>query len=202
MASFTDPATEATEFQSAALRFELEELMRRLLRPRTLAAVVVAAPTVALVLARFGLSGRFAVAAFFVCALSYLSVIDVAEHRLPNRVVLPSFLTVLAAQSVLFPDRIVEWVVASVGAALALLLVHLAYPRGLGLGDVKLALLLGAGLGGAVTTALLVGSVAAAVFAIVLLLWSRGAARGTPMPFGPFLAFGAVVALLVTGGTP
>lgn len=203
MASFTDPAAEAPPaFPASTLRLELEALLRRLPRRRFLATAAVTVPVVGLALARFGMSGRFAVAAVFLGSLSLLSVIDIAERRLPNRVVLPSFVAVLAAQTMLFPDRAPEWIFASVGASLALLLLHLAYPRGLGLGDVKLALLLGAGLGGAVMTALLLGSFAAAAFALVLLVRSRGAARYAAMPFGPFLAFGAVVALFLSAGTP
>ncbi|HET8653579.1 MAG TPA: A24 family peptidase [Gaiellaceae bacterium] len=202
MASFTDPAPEAPSAFPAGMlwRVELEALLRRLRRRRVVATVAVALPVLGLAFVRFGASGRFVLAAVFLGSLSLLSVIDIAERRLPNRIVLPAFVTVLAGQTMLFPDRALEWVLASVGASLALLLLHLAYPRGLGLGDVKLALLLGAGLGGAVLTGLLVGTFAAAAFALLLLVRSRGAARHTAMPFGPFLAFGALVALL--GGTP
>lgn len=201
MASFTDPAAEAPHaFPAPTLRLELEALRRRLPRRRVLAAAAVTMPVVGLAFARFGMSGRFAIAAVFLGSLSLLSVIDIAERRLPNRIVLPAFVTVLAGQTILFPDRALEWILASVGASLVLLLLHLAYPRGLGLGDVKLALLLGAGLGGAVLTGLLVGTFAAAAFALLLLVRSRGAARHAAMPFGPFLAFGALVALL--GGAP
>lgn len=201
MASFTDPAAEAPHaFPAPTLRLELEALRRRLPRQRVLAAAAVTMPVVGLAFARFGMSGRFAIAAVFLGSLSLLSVIDIAERRLPNRIVLPAFVTVLAGQTMLFPDRALEWILASVGASLVLLLLHLAYPRGLGLGDVKLALLLGAGLGGAVLTGLLVGTFAAAAFALLLLVRSRGAARHAAMPFGPFLAFGALVALL--GGAP
>lgn len=165
--------------------------------PRYLAAGAVAVPLVGFALARFGLGGRFAVAAFVIATLCVLAAIDVAERRLPNRIVLPSVAVVLTAQIALRPDRALEWILAAVGASLILLLPLLVYPAGLGMGDVKLALLLGAALGSAVITALLVASLVAAGWAAFLLLRSGGAARGTAMPFGPCLAIGAVVALLL-----
>src|SRR5918999_771109 len=84
----------------------------RLLRPRYAVALAVALPLVALVFARFGVSGRALVGAFFVTCLSLLSAIDVAERRLPNRIVLPAAALVLAAQPSLYPDRALEWALA------------------------------------------------------------------------------------------
>jgi leader peptidase (prepilin peptidase) / N-methyltransferase len=144
---------------------------------------------------RFGLSGRAFVAAFFVCALVVLSAIDFERHILPDKIVLPSFVVVLAAQIALSPERSVEWVLAALGASAFLFAALLAYPRGMGMGDVKLALLLGAALGKTVAVALMLGMVAALVPAVFLLARHGGAARKMAIPFGPFLALGAVVAL-------
>src|SRR5918996_2139773 len=92
----------------------------------------------------FGLSGESFVAAFFVAVLVALSAID-AEHRiLPDKVVLPATVVVLAAQVALMPDRTPEWVLGALGASLFLFVALLAYPKGMGMGDVKLCLLLGA----------------------------------------------------------
>ena len=99
---------------------------------------------------RFGLTGEALVAAFFCAALVVLSAIDVERRILPDLIVLPSSAIVLAANIALYPEPPVEWVAASLGASLFLFLALLAYPRGMGMGDVKLALLLGAGLGKAV----------------------------------------------------
>ena len=71
----------------------------------------------------------------------------------------------------------------------------LAYPKGMGMGDVKLALLLGAMLGRDVSVALMVGFIAALVPAAVLALRHGSKVRKMAIPFAPFLAFGAVVAL-------
>jgi leader peptidase (prepilin peptidase)/N-methyltransferase len=167
------------------------------LPPRYPAALVVALPLVALVFARFGASGRSLVAAFLVTSLAVLSAIDIAERRLPNRIVLPSAAIVLAAQTALFPDRALEWALAAAGASLVLLSLQLVYPVGLGMGDVKLALLLGAALGAAVVTAFALAFVAAGVYALGLMARYGLGARRRTMPLGPFLAAGAIAALLL-----
>jgi leader peptidase (prepilin peptidase)/N-methyltransferase len=160
-------------------------------------ACAVALPLLALAFARFGATGRFAVAAFFVATLCVIAAIDIAERRVPNRIVLPATAGVLIAQTALVPDRALEWALSAIGASLALLLPHLVYPAGLGMGDVKLALLLGAALGSAVSTALFIGFCAAGVFAVLLLgTYGLGAGRRT-IPFAPFLAYGGIVALLL-----
>jgi len=144
---------------------------------------------------RFGLTGRAFVAAFFVAVLVVLSVIDLERRILPNVIVLPAAAFVLGAQIALFPDRALEWTVATFGAAAFLFLAVLAYPQGMGMGDVKLALLLGAALGASVSIALLVGMLAALVPAGVLVARHGIAARKMAIPLGPFLALGALVAL-------
>ena len=145
---------------------------------------------------RFGLTGRAFVAAFFCTVLVALSAIDAERRILPDVIVLPSAVLVLGAQIALFPDRWLEWVLASLGAALFLFVALLAYPKGMGLGDVKLALLLGAALGVHVTVGLMLGMVAAMLVGVVLIARHGAAARKMKIPFGPFLAFGSIVALL------
>ena len=146
---------------------------------------------------RFGLSGRAFVAAYFCSVLVVLSAIDVERRILPDVIVLPSWALVLGAQIALEPGRTIEWVAASLGASLFLFLALVAYPKGMGMGDVKLALLLGAGLGRAVAVGMMVGMVAALAYSIVLFVRHGLAARKMAIPFGPFLAFGAIVALFV-----
>ena len=165
--------------------------------PRYLAVELVTAALVAACFLRFGLTADAFVASFFVSVLVVLSAIDVERRILPDKIVLPSAAAVLAAQIVLHPGQSVEWVAASLGASLFLFLALLAYPRGMGMGDVKLCLLLGAMLGWNVAVALMLGMVAALVPAVVLLARHGAAARRMGIPFGPFLALGAVVALFV-----
>jgi leader peptidase (prepilin peptidase) / N-methyltransferase len=146
---------------------------------------------------RFGFTGRAFVAAYFCAVLVVLSAIDAERRILPDVIVLPSWALVLAAQIALDPSRTVEWVAASLGASLFLFLALVAYPKGMGLGDVKLALLLGAALGSSVVVGMAVGMIAALVYSTVLFARHGMRARKMAIPFGPFLAFGAVVALFV-----
>lgn len=176
---------------------DLRDTARLLAEPRYLVAAGVAVPLVGFAFARLGAGAHFAVAAYAIVALCLLSAIDVTERRLPNRIVLPSLAIVLALQTALLPDRLLESVAAAVGASLLLLLPLLVSPGSVGMGDVKLALLVGAVLGGAVVSALVLASVTAAAYAAFLLVRDGAAARQAAMPFGPFLAFGTVVALLI-----
>ena len=141
----------------------------------------------------FGLSAEAFVASFFCVVLVVLSAIDLTHRIVPNRIVLPAALAVLVAQTVLEPSP--EWAVGALGAAGFLFVAALAYPAGMGLGDVKLALLLGAMLGRTVPVALMVGMIAALVPSVVLLARHGAAARKMGIPFAPFLSFGALVAL-------
>ena len=137
------------------------------------------------------------VVAFFAAVLVVLSVIDIRTRRLPNRIVLPAAALVLAAHVAIEPDRAFEWVAAAVGAAGVLLVAALVYPGGLGMGDVKLALLLGAALGWSVAAALAIGFMAAALAGILLIVRNGWSARKSTLPLGPFLAFGSFAVLLL-----
>jgi leader peptidase (prepilin peptidase) / N-methyltransferase len=143
--------------------------------------------------ADFGLTLRALAAAIFCAALVAISATDLERRIVPNRVVLPATVVVLALQLAARPS--IEWPVAGLGAASFLFLAALAYPRGMGMGDVKLALLLGVAVGRAVPVALLVGMVAALVPSVVLLARHGAAARKMAIPFAPFLAIGGIVAL-------
>jgi leader peptidase (prepilin peptidase)/N-methyltransferase len=145
---------------------------------------------------RFGATAEGLVAAAFCAVLVAIAAID-AEHRIvPDRIVLPAAVAFLAARLLFEPS--LEWPLAALAASGALLVFALAYPAGLGMGDVKLALLLGAALGATVAVALMVGLLAALVPAVVLIIRKgQKAARKTAIPFAPFLAVGAVVALFV-----
>ena len=134
------------------------------------------------------------VAVFFVTVLVVVSVVDVRRRIIPNSIVLPAAAIVLAARTLVHPS--VVWLVAGAGAAAFLLAAAIARPGGMGMGDVKLALLLGVAVGRTVPLALLVALVAAALPSVAILV--RHGARGRTMgiPFAPFLALGGVVALI------
>ncbi len=141
----------------------------------------------------FGLSGKAVVAAFFCAVLVAITATDITHRIVPNRIVLPAALLVLVAQTALQPSP--EWALGAIGASGFLFVAALAYPGGMGMGDVKLALLLGAMLGRTVAVGLMIGMIAAIVPSVVLLARHGSAARKMGIPFAPFLALGAVVAL-------
>jgi len=141
----------------------------------------------------FGWSGTAFVASFFCATLVVVSATDLSHRIVPNLVVLPATVIVLVSMTALHPSP--EWLLGAFGASLFLFVAALAYPKGMGMGDVKLALLLGAMLGRTVPVALMVGMVAALVPSIVLLVRHGSAARKMGIPFAPFLALGGVVAL-------
>jgi leader peptidase (prepilin peptidase)/N-methyltransferase len=149
---------------------------------------VLAAASVAV----FGLTAEGVLAAAFCALLVVLSAIDVEHRIVPNRIVVPAAAAFLVAHTLIDPRP--EWVLASLGAAGLLLLAALAYPKGMGMGDVKLALLLGAMLGRNVTVALMIGMVAGLLPAI-LVAARGGNVRKLAVPFVPFLALGSVIAL-------
>lgn len=142
---------------------------------------------------RFGLTPYALLAAGFCVVLVVISAIDLEHRIIPNTIVVPATVVVLVAQEIRAPS--LEWPLAALAAALFLFIAAVAYPRGMGMGDVKLALLLGAMLGRTVGAALMIGLLAALVPSAVLLVKHGGAARKMGIPLGPFLALGGVVAL-------
>jgi leader peptidase (prepilin peptidase)/N-methyltransferase len=144
-------------------------------------------------LAAFGLTLHTAAAAIFCSALVVVTGTDLTHRVVPNRVVLPAAVLVLVLMTAYDPSP--QWAVAGAGAFLFMLVAALAYPSGLGMGDVKLALLMGVALGRTVPVALLVGMFAALVPSVVLLVRHGAKARKMAIPFAPFLALGSVVAL-------
>jgi leader peptidase (prepilin peptidase)/N-methyltransferase len=146
---------------------------------------------------RYGIHAETLVIIFVICTLVVISRHDLERRIIPNRIVVPAWIAVLLAHLALHPHHWIEWLVASFGAALFFLAVQLAYPAGLGMGDVKLALLIGAALGYAVVSALVLGTVAAGVVAAIMLFKEGSSARKRAIPLGPFLAGGALVVLLL-----
>ena len=157
------------------------------------AVELVTAALIVACVAVFGPTAWAALAAGFCAVLVALSVID-AQHRIvPNRIVVPAAVVALVAHIAIDPS--LAWLAWSVIAAGGLFLAVLAYPKGLGMGDVKLALLLGAMLGSSVTVALMIGFFAALIPSAVLFSRHGTSARKMGVPLVPFLALGAVVAL-------
>lgn len=162
-------------------------------------AGVVAVAAAGAVFARGGASGWNAVEAVAAALLVWVAAIDAETHLLPNWLVLPATGLVLAASALVdrssFVEHAVWMVVAGVFFALAVAL----RPRDLGMGDVKLVLLLGALLGRHVLPALAIGFCLVAAAGLVLLVRYGRPALRRYIPLGPFLAAGALVALLLSG---
>jgi leader peptidase (prepilin peptidase)/N-methyltransferase len=125
------------------------------------------------------------------------AVIDLDRRVIPNALVAVGAVAGLALVLAVDRDHLAGHLLAAVGAGGGFLLVAVAAPSGMGMGDVKLAALLGLYLGASVVPALLVAlaSGAAAGAAIVARRGLR-AGRKAAIPFGPFLALGGVVGLL------
>ena len=142
---------------------------------------------------KFGLSWEAAVASAFCAALVAVSAIDLKHRIIPNRIVVPGAVAILAAQTAIHPSP--EWAISAFGAFAFLLVAALVYRAGMGMGDVKLALMLGAMLGRTIVPAMFIGFVAALVPSAILFARHGSAARKMGLPFAPFLALGAVIAL-------
>jgi leader peptidase (prepilin peptidase) / N-methyltransferase len=169
----------------------LEDALPARRRVATAAALLVAP----VALWRFGVGAEGLVGVFFFAVLVVLAFKDLEEQRIPNVIVLPATGIVLLAVGVLRPHHALEALVAALAAAAFLFVPSLLAKGGVGMGDVKLALLLGAALGWGVAAALLIGCLAASVGGITLLVRHGSGARKTAVPFAPFLALGAVAAV-------
>jgi leader peptidase (prepilin peptidase) / N-methyltransferase len=132
----------------------------------------------------------------FVAALIALAGIDLDHKLLPNKIVYP--LAAWGVVAVLIADRddVVEHLAAGAGAFLFLFVAVLAYPRGMGMGDVKLAGAMGIYLGASVIPALLIAFLTGSVVGLVIIAREGAEARKKAVPFGIFLALGGIVAVL------
>ena len=147
--------------------------------------------------AKFGLEPEALVAVFACGTLAVLAAIDIEHRILPNRILFPAYLVVLVAQVAVAPDRALEWLLAGVAAAVFLALPLIVRRDAMGMGDIKLALLLGAIVGWKVFGAIVIGCFAMLPFALAMLVREHSV-KGKTLPFGPFLAFGTVVMLLTS----
>jgi leader peptidase (prepilin peptidase) / N-methyltransferase len=154
---------------------------------------ILAAALIVACVAAFGPTPYAVLAAGFCAVLVTLSAIDVQLRIVPNRIVVPAAAVALVYHTAIDPS--IEWTLSALLAAGFLFVVVFVYPKGLGMGDVKLALLLGAVLGASVSVALMLGLFAALVPGIFLVARHGVAARKMGVPLVPFLSLGAVVAL-------
>jgi leader peptidase (prepilin peptidase)/N-methyltransferase len=161
--------------------------------PRDLAIELATALLLVACVLAFGLSLKAAAAGIACAALVVATATDLERRIVPNWVVLPAAVAVLALQTAWHVSP--AWALGAVGAAGFFFLAALAYPGGMGMGDVKLALLIGALLGRTTPVGIMLGLLFALVPSAVLVARHGRGARKLAIPFAPFLAAGAVVAL-------
>lgn len=143
-----------------------------------------------------GSAATIALNVAFILLLVPIALIDVEHRIIPNRLTALGAILALALGTALDPSGEPERLIAGAAAGGALLLAALAYPGGMGMGDVKLAGVMGLFLGSAVAPAMLLALVAGVLFgALIVARKGALAARKTAVPFGPFLAFGSLVAV-------
>ena len=150
----------------------------------------------ALVVYDQGLDEDAALGVVLVLLLVPITLIDLDHRIIPNKLTLLGAVLAPAVLVYAQPDAIPEHLIAGAAAGGFFLLAAFAYPRGMGMGDVKLAAVLGLFLGRAVGPAIFVALVAGTLVGAAVIA-RKGAHEGrkTAVPFGPFLALGAVVAL-------
>jgi leader peptidase (prepilin peptidase) / N-methyltransferase len=150
---------------------------------------------VAVALAR-GVDDDLALWLPFAAVLIAVAAIDLDHRIIPNKIVVPAAVWGLVATVLFRPDNVDDALLAGGIAFTALFLTALAYPAGMGMGDVKLAGVMGVYLGSAVAPAMLVAFLAGSVVGIAIIAREGRDARKKGVPFGPFLALGGLVGIL------
>jgi leader peptidase (prepilin peptidase)/N-methyltransferase len=129
------------------------------------------------------------------------ALIDLEHRIIPNKLTALGAVLALALGLALDPSGEPQRLIAGAGAAGFLLLAALAYPGGMGMGDVKLAGVMGLFLGRAVAPAILFALLGGVLVGVAIVARKGvGEGRKTAVPFGPFLAAGAVLASFVGQG--
>ena len=138
---------------------------------------------------------RLALGLVLCFVLVTITLTDLDLRVIPNKVVLAGALTAVALVAIGDADELPEHAIAAAAAGGALFLVAIAYPRGMGMGDAKLVGMMGLFLGRAVAPAVLIGFAVGALVGVALIARHGAQARKQAVPFGPFLALGAVIGL-------
>ncbi|HET9154195.1 MAG TPA: prepilin peptidase [Solirubrobacterales bacterium] len=139
---------------------------------------------------------QLAMGLVLVTALMAVTITDLERRIIPNKILLTTAALGIGIAAVFDPSSLPERAVAAAAAGGLLFLAALIYPNGMGLGDVKLAAVMGLFLGRNVAPALLIALIAGSVVGLSLIAREGAAARKKAIPFGPFLALGALVGLL------
>jgi leader peptidase (prepilin peptidase)/N-methyltransferase len=150
----------------------------------------------AVVAVHHGDTARLVLGLVLVALLVPIALIDLDRRIIPNRLTGLGAVAALAIGIALDPGGQPERLIAAAAAGGFFLLAALARPGGMGMGDVKLAAMMGLFLGAEIVPALLIALLLGTVIGAVLVARQGAAARKATVPFGPFLALGAVVGLL------
>lgn len=133
----------------------------------------------------------------FITMLAAITLTDLERRVIPNRILLVGAILCIAIAAPTDPGGLPERAIAAAAAGGLMFAVVLAYPAGMGLGDVKLVATMGLFLGRAVAPAILIALLVGSLVGLFLIARHGREARKMAIPFGPFLALGGVVALLV-----
>jgi leader peptidase (prepilin peptidase) / N-methyltransferase len=144
----------------------------------------------------WGDAAEIALGLVFVTMLVAVTLTDLDRRIIPNKILIVGAIAAVAIAGVSDPSSLLERAIAAAAAGGLLLAAALAYPRGMGLGDVKLAATMGLFLGRDVAPALFVALLAGSIVGLAMIARHGAAARKQAIPFGPFLALGGVVGLL------
>ena len=133
----------------------------------------------------------------FAAMLIAVANIDLEHHIVPNRILAPLAVWALAASAAIQPEKLPELLIAGAAAFTFLLVAAVIHPAGMGMGDVKLGGVMGLYLGLSVAPGFFVAFLAGSVVGIGIMLRHGAGGRKRGIPFGPFLALGGLVALLI-----
>lgn len=153
----------------------------------------------ATVIVLWGDPTEIALGLVFVAMLVAVTLTDLERRIIPNKILLVAAVAGVAIAAVGDPGSLPERAIAAAAAGALFFLAALAYPRGMGLGDVKLAATMGLFLGRDVAPAIFVALLAGSAVGLAMIARQGAGARKQAIPFGPFLAFGGVVGLLLGG---
>jgi leader peptidase (prepilin peptidase)/N-methyltransferase len=142
-------------------------------------------------------AARMVLGLLLVTALVPITLIDLDHRIIPNRITGPAAIAAVLAIAALDLDFLPEALIAGAAGGGFFLIAALLYPRGMGMGDVKLAGVLGLYLGRAVAAAILIALVAGVALGAAIVARKGAEGRKTAVPFGPFLALGGMVAFFV-----
>jgi len=142
----------------------------------------------------FRLNLELAVGIIFSCLLIVISFIDIEFRIIPNTIVLPFTAVGIVLNIIISPTNWWHPLVFSAGAFLFMLIIHFIYPKGMGMGDVKFSLMVGAYLVKNVIVGLFIGFLAGSIYGLYIILVRKKKLKQS-IPFGPFISLGCIAAL-------